>query len=237
MRTLSRPRIGRRWSHAAVFALSALFGLAGVSADAVVPGTDPTAFARNANLARGLSELSRPFGPDRLNLFNGNLTLALPIGDGYPVSSHFSYELVLAYNSLAWDFEEATAGAGAPVAAQPTAASNAGFGWDLSLGRLLAPGVPGNPDPTWAYVGPDGRRHLFYGSLNDGAVVEPGALYSRDGSYLRLDSEDASTRVLRHPDGRYRRFVEANGEWRIDRFGDHRGAYVDASWSPDGLTW
>ena len=43
---------------------------------------------------------------DHLNLFNGNLTFTLPIGQRYPVSEGFSWGLTLASNSQIWDWEQ-----------------------------------------------------------------------------------------------------------------------------------
>src|SRR5258708_21365214 len=58
------------------------------------------------------TDLARGFNPeglyqfgnvDSINLFNGNLILTLPIGQSYPVTSSFGYQLTLTYNSKAWD--------------------------------------------------------------------------------------------------------------------------------------
>ncbi len=45
-------------------------------------------------------------GIDSVNLFNGNLTLAIPLGIEYPVSEKLSYRFHLTYNSSAWDYED-----------------------------------------------------------------------------------------------------------------------------------
>jgi hypothetical protein len=42
---------------------------------------------------------------DSVNLFNGGLTITLPIGISYPVNGGFSYGLKLVYNSNPWLFE------------------------------------------------------------------------------------------------------------------------------------
>ena len=41
---------------------------------------------------------------DHINLFNGSLTVTLPLGLAYPVGNHLSYGLTLVYNSNPWFF-------------------------------------------------------------------------------------------------------------------------------------
>ena len=68
----------------------------------------PVAAQENPDVARGFSaDKLYQFGElDSVNLFNGNLTLALPLGPGYSAGGGLSYSLTLAYNSNVWDFEE-----------------------------------------------------------------------------------------------------------------------------------
>ena len=42
---------------------------------------------------------------DHVGLFNGNLSLTLPVGPSFPVGGNLSYQLVLVNNSNLWDFE------------------------------------------------------------------------------------------------------------------------------------
>ncbi|HKV11447.1 MAG TPA: hypothetical protein VJ725_25105, partial [Thermoanaerobaculia bacterium] len=69
---------------------------------------------------------------DNVNLFNGALTLTIPVGQSYPVGGGFSYGLKLIYNSSPWRFETVTLGSD-PFTEYtqgiPTECSNAGFGW------------------------------------------------------------------------------------------------------------
>ncbi len=61
------------------------------------------------NLERGMVPgqiMSMGDGPDTINVFNGNLSLAVPLGMSYPVASGFSYGFSLHYNSNVWDFVE-----------------------------------------------------------------------------------------------------------------------------------
>ncbi|HMB53369.1 MAG TPA: hypothetical protein VKU40_08635, partial [Thermoanaerobaculia bacterium] len=39
---------------------------------------------------------------DSVNLFNGNVTVVLPIGGSYPVNGNLGYGLTLSYNSNLW---------------------------------------------------------------------------------------------------------------------------------------
>jgi hypothetical protein len=41
---------------------------------------------------------------DNVNLFNGGLTLNIPIGGSYPVNGGLSYSLKLIYNANPWEF-------------------------------------------------------------------------------------------------------------------------------------
>ncbi len=45
---------------------------------------------------------------DNVNLFNGSLTLTIPIGTSYPVNGGFSYNLKLVYNGNPWLFQKVT---------------------------------------------------------------------------------------------------------------------------------
>jgi hypothetical protein len=197
--------------------------------------------ALHPNLARGY-ELDRSFDADGftyVDLFNGNLFLSLPIGLRYPLSNAFAYQLMLTYNSKVWDYETVAGKA----ESRPLAWSNAGLGFDLSLGRLLAPGSPGNPTSQWLYGGFDGSPHLLYSTLHHD-VPEPDdpnddRLYSRDGTYLRLRRVSASLRHLERPDGTVSVFQLQGAEWRLVRqfrLGDE-GTDFTITYAPDGSQW
>ncbi len=143
---------------------------------------------------------------DSVNLFNGNLTLNIPIGPTYSADGGLRWGLSLVYNSNAWFFEPQHCQSeipnsippafdnfhfGKPV---PNARANAGIGWSLSLGRLLEPNpTPGRPTALrpggWTYVSPDGGLHTFSDELHPGFPTDPDAsdaIYTTDGSYLRM---------------------------------------------------
>ncbi|MEM9598319.1 MAG: hypothetical protein AAGD06_28905, partial [Acidobacteriota bacterium] len=151
---------------AAPFILATLILVIG-AAPAAFPQEEPT-----PNLARGVSAdtvyQTDDFGT--VNLFNGNLTVGVPLGGRFPVGAGFDWGLTLVYNASAWDFErEHCFGPEGPgvnppqvrkdyQVAVPNPLSNAGLGWSLSLGRLLYPD-PDLPHATalhpgrWTYVG------------------------------------------------------------------------------------
>ena len=63
------------------------------------------------NLERGFApEKPTTLGQiDSVNLFNGSLTLAIPIGQTYHVNGGLSYRFMLVYNSTVWDISTASA--------------------------------------------------------------------------------------------------------------------------------
>ena len=136
---------------------------------------------------------------DTVNLFNGNLTMALPIGPTYTPGGNLAYGLHLIYNGNTWAMQ----GDVTPEAV-PNRFCNAGLGWKLTLGDLVAPNDPNalqiSAGGNWVYVGADGSEHTFYLTLHDeengtqyagSDSLVPGTVvaYTRDGSYLRLRRE------------------------------------------------
>ena len=173
---------------------------------------------------------------DRVDAFNGNLSLTLPLGIEYPLSSQLAYRLALRYNSKVWDY---VIGSGGQVDTGPGVAANAGLGWELGFGRLLPPQSSANAEGRWLYLAPDGQAHAFYDWLHAGhADADPGDhfLYSRDGTYLRLHLETGQRAVVEHPDGQRRIFEQAGQEWRVVRLEDAAGTGLTMTY-PDAVTW
>ena len=79
---------------------------------------------------------------------------------------------------------------------EPNPGTNAGMGWQLTLGKLYQPRndpYDNRPNFTekslWVYMSPDGSEHTFYGKLHeDDPQDSPNIWYTRDGSYLRLNT-------------------------------------------------
>ena len=171
---------------------------------------------------------------DNVNLFNGNLVVTIPIGGSYPVGGGLSYSLTLVYNSNAWDYESVVYGNDVYTQALPDRRSNAGLGWRLSLGELLAPADPSNECGPWCYVGPDGAEHTFYPTLHEGDTAETNVTYTRDGSYLR-QKVVAGGREIEFPDGTIHKFDGLGKLTQIrDRFNHHLD--VDQAGNPWVLT-
>lgn len=200
---------------------------------------------------------------DSVNLFNGNLSLTLPLGQSYPVGPAFSLGFSLGYNSKVWDYEEKICQQSSPpqnVVYQlpvPDKYANAGLGWLLTPGFLLDPSVAGgnqnplNLGPNWIYVSPDGGHHAFYPRLHPGYPATPsaaGTLYSNDGTYLRqkklapsqcraVAGTSGDCRIVEFPDGSRHEFLSfAPFRWRVVRTEDAFGNQVDIDYrfTPDG---
>ncbi len=152
---------------------------------------------------------------DSVNLFNGALTVNIPIGPTFPVGGAFSYGLTLTHASNAWEFQEHCAnGDNCTAQVVPLRHFNAGHGWKVSLGEMVfvTPTIPAS------YRGPDGAEHRFYDRLHKGDPLQAGVWYTRDGTYLRYT---AGTRKVEFPDGTVHVFDALGRLVRMeDRFGN-----------------
>jgi len=149
------------------------------------------------NAQRGDSAQAYELGQiDAINVYNGNLTLAIPLGLRYPVGGALSYGLTLRYNGQLWD--KRSGGSGETVF-DPNPNTNVGLGWQLSLGRVHPPfDFPFNKTNAWSVIEGDGSKRDFYSTLhfnqaNETAVT--GVFYSRDSSYLRLTCRNGTSIV------------------------------------------
>src|SRR3954463_8692240 len=74
---------------------------------------------------------------DSVNSYNGNVILTVPLGLRYQVGSVLSYQFVLNYNSMVWDWNEWIYNDHgvdeSRFEAVPNLRSNAGVGWRLSM--------------------------------------------------------------------------------------------------------
>ncbi|HEV8580716.1 MAG TPA: RHS repeat domain-containing protein, partial [Thermoanaerobaculia bacterium] len=170
---------------------------------------------------------------DNVNLFNGSLTLTLPLGGTYPVNGGFSYGVKLTYNANDWDWidgeyvdPEDPNHHIKTTAAFPGSCNNAGLGWRISFGRLDPPCQPPNP-PFVFYQDENGTNHIFFETLHANDPEDASVsgisriLYTRDGSYLRLIVFNDGTREVESPDGTIRRFNGTGLPEHIrDRFGN-----------------
>lgn len=216
-------------------------------------------FAAVANAQQHPNQ-DRGFSPDRVfasgdidsvNTFNGNLVVSIPIGQPYPVNA-FNYRFMLVYNSNGWDHVPGIfPGTSSPCTRTlPNRRANAGMGWLLSLGHLLAPNDPlNNTRPTpgqqpvwWIYETADGQDHVLYDRLHGGTPTA-NVFYSRDGTYIRMTL--GSSAVVELPDGTkhtYDNYGATAYDWQLtkieDRFGNNLHVFYEESDLPEyGTMW
>ena len=149
---------------------------------AVALTTLPASAQVHPNLERGFAaDKAFQVGEiDHVNLFNGNVTLTIPLGATSTISEQLSLGLTATYNSKMWEMRQPAGSNHRQML--PDDLSNAGLGWVVTLGRLF--GTAGSI--SFSYQGPDGAMHLFHESLHAGDPVTTGFGYTRDGTYLRL---------------------------------------------------
>lgn len=147
---------------------------------------------------------------DSVNLFNGNLTIAIPIGPRLHVGGNVDLGLNLVYNSSVWEVKEDKDGY---VKAHHSRDSNAGIGWYLGLGVLRAPARYLEQDQDYSYLSPDGSEHVFYSKLHvSDSSSDSNVWYTRDGSYLRMRIFPTATPVyatVEHPSGLRQEFEKS----------------------------
>jgi YD repeat-containing protein len=184
--------------------------------------------AQHENVARGFQAgKSYAFGDlDTVNMFNGNVTLSIPIGQAFPLSTRFSYRFMLHYNSLVWDIEEAARPVvdptypGAVVVVTVSYAdrrSNAGMGWSFGLGRLYPKFAMSNEENDWVYETAEGGEHNLY--------VNGAGWQTQDGSFVRMrPNQDGSRMLVELPNGIVQEFEQSpqgNSEpWRLREMHD-----------------
>ena len=184
--------------------------------------------AQHPNVEHGyVPEKVYQFGDlDTVNMFNGNMTLQIPIGQEYVVGDGLSYQLVLSYNSKVWDYQNWQQGGITAIGAYPDWRSNAGLGWQLHLGRIVT-GSPVSGDPSMPvgtyYSSPDGADHKI-------------GTYSSDGTYLR-STVTGPERVVEFPNGDRHFFDDASGRLKRmeNRHLDHAGQLANVVTLTEGV--
>jgi RHS repeat-associated protein len=187
---------------------------------------------------------------DNINLFNGSLTVTIPLGISYPVNASLAYRFTLVANSNPWDFWSQTYYGGPNGTYQendsaPSHCSNAGLGWRVSFGAVMFgyPFSPAGPvcattvnlgqDLAYAiYEGPDGSQHLFYATLHPD---DPDDYFNGVQDNVATGVEN----VLYTRDGSYLRLKRYNGyseiefpDGKVHRFGaDGRIVEIRDPWN------
>jgi|GEM_PF-5241495 len=170
---------------------------------------------------------------DSINTFNGNLIVTLPLTQTFRVGPLLSYSFTPVYNANIWDAFSYDA---TSLELRPCRRCNAGIGWYLSLGRLIAPSDPTNstadPSHTFIYESPDGRDHPFTAT---GTNINT-TVMTTDESGLRLSGDD-DQKTLDFPDGTKRIYLPAGqGKWRLSKVTDPYGNHVDVDYSESTST-
>jgi RHS repeat-associated protein len=227
---------------------------AGYVAALVLPFLALSALAQHPNVARGFhaDKVYQFNGVDNINLYNGNLTVTVPLGPEYIGNGRLKYRFALVYNSQAWDREihsyegNGDCSGGQPpewcgrqyVKAIPSKRSNAGMGWSLTLGRLMSPSDPATyPGPfgdgsfAWTYESPDGADHEF--TLPD--TQNASVLHTTDGSFLRL-VPISSSREVHFPDGSIHTFAPVGNTYRLEKIQDAFGNRLSLTYQTDQWT-
>ena len=195
--------------------------------------------AQHSNNARGFkSESYKTDTIDHVNLFNGNLSLTIPIGQSYNAGGNLTYKLMLVYNSNVWDFRSSSFCDQQNqncerLKAIPDPKTNAGMGWHLSLGRLYIKDTPESRDAlgddvrAHVYVSPDGAEHHFYTKLHQEDPLDNGYFYTQDSSYLRLHVL-ANGYEIEFPGGEIHHF---NSLGRITQMRDRWGNFLNINYA------
>jgi len=206
--------------------------VAAVSLLAAAPGVRAE---QDPNLARGFSpgDVYDYSGIDAVNIFNGGLSVNLPIGPRYPVGDGLSYGLHLSYASATWEPEEFSVGPQNETAIGMRArkSANAGHGWMLSIAGTLYRRFLPNFSAGLEWESPDGAEHLFYGSLHQGEGETGPCNFTRDNSYLKLCTAPArmlpggellERYTIEFPDGTIQTYEEIPLADRLSDWDDER---------------
>ena len=182
---------------------------------------------------------------DHVNLFNGNLVIAIPLGPQYRANAALTYRFSLIYNSHVWHFESAaTSDPNNPqYIASPIHFFNAGLGWSLSLGRLLFGPDTAGEGVNYVFETPDGAQHALYPAM-DGS----GYAYSNDMSYFRMHFLNSTLAQVDAPDGTSYLFTGYSStvpcrpslsavDWRLTSIGNGWANYVGISYTDDDPQW
>jgi len=105
---------------------------------------------------------------DSINLYNGQLTVPIPIGPSYPVGPKLKFQAMLTYNSRTTDYGHPTLGYQSPDYTYTPMVGNLalGLGWDFTLGaiKLCQEGSASG----FCFVAPDGSQRLFSQAVGGG---------------------------------------------------------------------
>lgn len=174
---------------------------------------------------------------DAINVFNGNLSIHIPIGLKFPVGGILNYQMSLSYNLKTWTIEPYTnlETLTTRKIALLSPHFNAGVGWSVSFEHLYAPNSsPFNRDPFhWLLIEKDGSQHKFNKSFqpNISSSSQSDAngeiLFTQDGSFLRMKKLPGGKRLIESSDGIQRVF---RSDGKIIKINDPYDNYLQFSY-------
>ncbi len=138
---------------------------------------------------------------DSINLYNGALTIPVPLGPSYPVGPKLRFQAMLTYGSRVWEFGHPTLGdidsqgnLYMPLVGDPAI----GIGWTFTLGAIKK---CGENQSYRCFVGPDGAEHQFNGT------IPPTSSKPGDASQFYLTGNDTSGYDMWDADGNHYDFT------------------------------
>jgi len=135
-------------------ALGSLFALSVIVLAQSGPDTD-------ADTAKGyVNNVFHHSNVDSINVYNGALTVPVPIGSAYPIGPKLKFQATLAYTSRVWEYgypndnDVIDSFLYTPIAGDPAL----GIGWNFNAGAIKKCGYLQN---SYCYVEPNGAEHQF----------------------------------------------------------------------------
>ena len=181
---------------------------------------------------------------DSINLYNGQLTLPIPLGPTYPIGPALKLQLVLTYNSQVDTFGKPLAQSAdfsyKPLAGNPSL----GIGWSLTLGAIKTC-QHGSLTFGVCYFGPDGSQHLFNKPQANGSITGDASIYFLKGTgpYDMWDAdgnhyEFGNAGHVTGYDAAATDFAKGRDGWYLTRLTDPFGnSYSVAYWSNINPLW
>ncbi|HYR27109.1 MAG TPA: hypothetical protein VEU30_01505, partial [Thermoanaerobaculia bacterium] len=163
-------------------------------------------------------------GLDQVNIFNGNLTLNVPLGQQFNVNGTLSYQFLASYATNPWETgEHELTWPESPdnftyYYKYPARNQNGGLGWVVTLGQLFR-----DDNGKLHYMSPDGGEHRFHSTLHNGETSVSGISYTRDGTYLRYRLLGGGVGQVEFPNGNIHIFDSLG---RLMRMQDPYGNWV-----------
>lgn len=266
----NQPNVLRRrrlWSVVRVWMVVFAVGLAPSVLGAIEDPTTPgglVAYPDEFGGARGLvneNAFAAGLDIDTVNTANGNLVAAIPIGTPLAVGPSFSYGLSLVHNSNKWQMRTLGTDYGVThplyadwVIMMPFL-TNAGLGWNLSLGGELYadPYLTGGTtsdwpnrtgDHKWVYVDASGGSHPIgpketssWANAADGSLIRVRGAAPDNQVFVDLPSGLTQTFTRSAADCPARMFVGSIAYcYRLSRIQDPFGNWVAITYQGDGTT-